>query len=165
MFVSLKKCKDKIRNIFTASRLSKWPDYKEFSHTMIRHGKGDDVHFADENVDTTLDKWQDQLEKSSFISQTADSDQDTMFNDCALEGTVLSFSELYGSQSTNHERSLPNPNVACLNDDQRRCYDIIDRHLQDTLEGKAPPQLLMFIPSEGGVGKSKVIRSMTENFE
>ena len=122
-------------------------------------------HVADENVDTTLDNWREQLEKSSFNSQTADSDQDLAFNNCALEGTVLPFSDLYGPQSTNHERNIPSPNVACLNDDQRRCYDIVDRHLQDTLDGKSPPQLLMFIPGEGGVGKSKVIRSMTENFE
>jgi hypothetical protein len=39
--------------------------------------------------------------------------------------------------------------------DQRRAYDIIDWHLAETLQvaGRAPPQLLMLIPGEGGVGK------------
>jgi hypothetical protein len=41
--------------------------------------------------------------------------------------------------------------------DQRRAYDIIDWHLAETLVGRAPPQLLMLIPGEGGVGKSKTI--------
>ncbi|KAG2122382.1 hypothetical protein BD769DRAFT_1291954, partial [Suillus cothurnatus] len=48
--------------------------------------------------------------------------------------------------------------------DQRRAYDIIDWHLTETLAGRAPPQLLMIIPGEGGVGKSKTIQTITENF-
>jgi hypothetical protein len=50
--------------------------------------------------------------------------------------------------------------------DQRRAYDIIDWHLAETLQvvGRAPPQLLMLIPGEGGVGKSKTIQTITENF-
>jgi len=48
--------------------------------------------------------------------------------------------------------------------DQRRAYDIIDWHLAETLAGQVPPQLLMFIPGEGGVGKSKTIQTIMENF-
>lgn len=48
--------------------------------------------------------------------------------------------------------------------DQRRAYDIIDWHLAETLARQAPPQLLMIIPGEGGVGKSKTIQTITENF-
>ena len=48
--------------------------------------------------------------------------------------------------------------------DQRRAYDIIDSHLQQTLNGQNPSQLLMIIAGEGGVGKSKTIQSITENF-
>lgn len=33
------------------------------------------------------------------------------------------------------------------------------------MNGKTPPQLLMIIPGEGGVGKSKLIQTMTQNFE
>ncbi|KAG2738880.1 hypothetical protein P692DRAFT_201730439, partial [Suillus brevipes Sb2] len=53
---------------------------------------------------------------------------------------------------------------SCLLKDQRRAYDIIDWHLSETLEGHKPPQLLMQIPGEGGVGKSKTIQTITENF-
>ena len=52
-----------------------------------------------------------------------------------------------------------------MNEDQRRAYDIVDWHLHETIEGKSPPQLLMFIPGEGGVGKTKVIRDIIQNFE
>lgn len=52
-----------------------------------------------------------------------------------------------------------------LNSDQKRAYDIVDWHLKDTIAGKKPPQLLMMIPGEGGVGKSKLIQTMTQNFK
>ncbi|OAX31961.1 hypothetical protein K503DRAFT_660445, partial [Rhizopogon vinicolor AM-OR11-026] len=52
----------------------------------------------------------------------------------------------------------------CLLKDQRRAYDIINHHLTETLAGQAPPQLLMHILGEGGVGKSKTIQTITENF-
>jgi len=48
--------------------------------------------------------------------------------------------------------------------EQCRAYDIVDWHLRETLAGKNPPQLLMVIPGEGGVGKSKTIQTITENF-
>ena len=37
--------------------------------------------------------------------------------------------------------------------------------MNETLEGKQPPQLLMMIPGEGGVGKSKLIQTMTRAFQ
>ncbi|KAG1858186.1 hypothetical protein F4604DRAFT_1519565, partial [Suillus subluteus] len=55
-------------------------------------------------------------------------------------------------------------NPSQLLKDQRQAYDIIDWHLEETLAGRAPPQLLMIIPGEGGVGKSKMIQTITENF-
>jgi hypothetical protein len=48
--------------------------------------------------------------------------------------------------------------------DQRRAYDIIDWHLHKSLTGGQPDQLLMIIPGEGGVGKSKTIQSISEKF-
>ena len=48
--------------------------------------------------------------------------------------------------------------------DQQRAYDIIDWHLNETLNGNKPQQLLMIIPGEGGVGKSKTIQTITESF-
>ena len=48
--------------------------------------------------------------------------------------------------------------------EQRRAYNIINWHLHENLAGKQSPQLLMVIPEEGGVGKSKTIQTITENF-
>ncbi|KAJ8585563.1 hypothetical protein M405DRAFT_695218, partial [Rhizopogon salebrosus TDB-379] len=48
--------------------------------------------------------------------------------------------------------------------DQRRAYDIITWHLDQTLAGNNPPPLHMIIHGEGGTGKSKVIQTVTEYF-
>ena len=48
--------------------------------------------------------------------------------------------------------------------DQRRTYDIIDWHLQEFLSRKCPKTLRMIIPGEAGVGKSKTVQTITENF-
>jgi len=55
-------------------------------------------------------------------------------------------------------------NPSYLLQDQRHAHDIIDWNLAETLVGRAPPQLLMLIPREGGVGKLKTIQTITENF-
>jgi PIF1-like helicase len=41
----------------------------------------------------------------------------------------------------------------------------VNWHLNKTTTGKNPPQLLMMIPGEGGIGKSKLIQTMTCAFE
>ena len=48
--------------------------------------------------------------------------------------------------------------------EQHRAYNIINWHLRENLVGKQAPQLLMVIPGEGGVEKSKTIQTITENF-
>jgi len=49
--------------------------------------------------------------------------------------------------------------------DQHRAYDIIDRHLQQFISGKCPkPMRMIMIPGKAGVGKSKTIQTITENF-
>jgi len=62
-----------------------------------------------------------------------------------------------------HEALKPVSRAGLL-EDQRRAFDIIDWHLRETLAGRAPPPLRMIIPGEGGVGKSKTIQSIMENF-
>jgi predicted ATP-dependent serine protease len=51
-----------------------------------------------------------------------------------------------------------------LNKDQHCAYDIVDWHLNEMLAGRISAQLLMVILGEGGVGKSKLIQTMTQNF-
>jgi hypothetical protein len=49
--------------------------------------------------------------------------------------------------------------------DQQRAYDIVIEHLQQTVAGERPPQLLMQLLGEGGTGKTKVIERITQRFE
>ncbi|KIL59324.1 hypothetical protein M378DRAFT_50077, partial [Amanita muscaria Koide BX008] len=51
-----------------------------------------------------------------------------------------------------------------LKADQRRAYEVILWHLQQTLAEKKPPPLRMILYGEGGTGKSKVIQTITEAF-
>lgn len=51
-----------------------------------------------------------------------------------------------------------------LRPDQCRAFDIIIWHLDETLTGNDPPQLLMQIQGEGGMGKSCLIRAVTNVF-
>jgi len=64
------------------------------------------------------------------------------------------------SKATALRAAAPNE----LLEDQWWAYNIIDWHLEQNLSGKCPKQLLMIIPGEAGVGKSKTIQTITENF-
>ncbi|THH12700.1 hypothetical protein EW146_g7451 [Bondarzewia mesenterica] len=62
------------------------------------------------------------------------------------------------------EDALSPANPDQLTEDQRRAFDIIVGHLDQTLAGQKPEPLRMIISGEGGTGKSKVIQSITEAF-
>lgn len=62
------------------------------------------------------------------------------------------------------EMEMTSIDPSCLFAEQRRAYDIVNYHLGQTLDGRKPPQLLMHVPGEGGVGKSKVIQTITDQF-
>ncbi|PBK58624.1 hypothetical protein ARMSODRAFT_854946, partial [Armillaria solidipes] len=51
-----------------------------------------------------------------------------------------------------------------LKEDQRRAYEIIMWHLDETLSGREPPPLRMILYGEGGTGKSRVIQTVTQAF-
>ncbi|KAB5588280.1 Vacuolar membrane-associated protein IML1 [Ceratobasidium theobromae] len=59
---------------------------------------------------------------------------------------------------------LPAIEVTHLNRDQLRAFKIVERHLDLSLNGEHPPQLLMQIQGEGGTGKSTVIHCITDLF-
>lgn len=63
------------------------------------------------------------------------------------------------------EEALTPASVAELKVDQRRAYDIVSWHLDQSLAGKDPPPLRMIISGEGGTGKSKVIQTITNRFQ
>jgi hypothetical protein len=54
-------------------------------------------------------------------------------------------------------------NPTMLNTEQRRAYDIILWHLDQTLAGRKPPPLRLIIHGEGGAGKSKVLQTVNRD--
>jgi hypothetical protein len=60
-------------------------------------------------------------------------------------------------QSKNQMEFVVLTDVENLNDDQQWAYDIVDWHLRETIAAKILSQLLIMIPGEGSVGKSKLI--------
>lgn len=62
------------------------------------------------------------------------------------------------------EEEMPPVEPNCLLEEQRRAYDIVEAHLRGCLRGDNVPPLLMLISGEGGVGKSKLIQTITDLF-
>jgi PIF1-like helicase len=81
-----------------------------------------------------------------------------------MDNSEIAEVELIPSIPMQLSEVLPTIGVDCLFPDQHWAYDIVDWHLQETIKGHNPPQLLMIIPGEGGVGKSETIQAITENF-
>ena len=139
--------------------------------------KGWDVHDEHEvtspaeDVETRLQQWRSQLEQSSL--STSNPDPISNFEEHPCEAGVIPISDLCQEEiDDGMSRRVDDEcmvdtiqnEIDQLNDDQRRAFDIVDWHLNETISGKKPPQLLMVIPGEGGVGKSKVIQTITQNF-
>nr|GAT43543.1 ATP-dependent DNA helicase [Mycena chlorophos] len=55
--------------------------------------------------------------------------------------------------------------VAELNAEQSRAHGIVLDHLQETLAGRSPPQLLMIICGAGGTGKTVLLNAIAQSFE
>ncbi|GAW02204.1 ATP-dependent DNA helicase PIF1 [Lentinula edodes] len=52
-----------------------------------------------------------------------------------------------------------------LNEEQARAHDIVVEHLQKTIAGEGPAQLLLLLQGPGGTGKTVVINAISETFE
>ena len=124
-----------------------------------------DVETAPPNIEAVLDTWKLELQRSSLLSE--ETDLDPQISTTISEPGVCPIADLSDlTRGENKEReTISAIEVDRLNDDQRRAYDIVDWHLRDTIDGNIVPQLLMMIPGEGGVGKSKLIQTITQNFE
>ncbi|GLB44644.1 putative G-quadruplex DNA unwinding [Lyophyllum shimeji] len=72
---------------------------------------------------------------------------------------------VFGSGAVQGEVSLPAVDPSRLREDQRRAYNIVVWHLNQTLAGRKPPPLRMILQGEGGTGKSRVIQTITEAFK
>lgn len=127
-----------------------------------------DVKVANDGVNEVLQNWMLQMEKFAACGDERGLES---YSNSGTSAAVLPFSDLCenvegtGKGPHNDMESILATEVNCLNNDQRRGYDIVDWHLHETIAGKKPPQLLMLIPGEGGVGKSKLIQTISQNFD
>lgn len=114
-----------------------------------------------------LQKWQ-----TAMVDERNEEKDDVIPGPASDFGDVAMIDGLHEDDDEGHisyiqpsiQEHLSPVDPSCLLKDQRRAYDIINWHLSETLAGHKPPQLLMQIPGEGGVGKSKTIQTITENF-
>ena len=142
------------------------------NNEMSWHVKSEtEIDMASDDVDEKLDCWKDELQKSSVAADETTFDLNGF--ERVKDSEVVPISDLWDADNgkgkdivdVDDTNRIMATDIANLNDDQRRAYEILDWHLQETVDGKVPPQLLMFIPGEGGVGKSKLIQTMTRSFE
>lgn len=125
-----------------------------------------DVTVAGPEVDSMLNEWREQLERTTLATDEVVSDS-VSHQPTAPTVTPISTMHIDEPHRDVEEgvECLKSIDVELLNDDQRRAFDIVNWHLMETIEGKKPPQLLMMIPGEGGVGKSKLIQTITQAFQ
>jgi PIF1-like helicase len=120
-----------------------------------------------------LERWKQQMLEDAAkqdilcINETEIDDgiQDVqMLEDMRTEDKTMPEVELIANTVPHIHEQLPAVDASHLLPSQRQAYDIVDWHLQETLAGRNPPQLLMTMVGEGGTGKSQTIQTMTENF-
>lgn len=135
---------------------------------MLRGSKATEADYQ------CLKRWQDAMDKDvAMLNNAREMDIDERITDVGSVEALASVHErgaveVYPTSLTGPsvgEETLVGVNPDELRIDQRRAYDIIDWHLQQTMAGHQIPQLLMIIPGEGGVGKSKTIQTITSNFK
>ena len=170
----------------TSSETSNWRE-EYFAHTAVESARAVNIFDkvpSDWSIDqskklyratdyehTTLLHWMDQMKAAvrdaAHIPSTLDSDlaangsQGPMVEPLAhIESTPTSYVPLLGP-----EQSISNVDHQNLNTEQKRAYDIITWHLDQTLQHRNPPPLRMLIYGEGGTGKSVVIQNVTKAFE
>lgn len=93
------------------------------------------------------------------LEQTYTSGKVTRLDEGDSRGTVSLV-----SSNTTAKSSLPSVDPSELNPDQFCAYNIITWHLDQTLAGLKPLPLQMIIHGEGGMGKSRVIQTVTDYF-
>ena len=174
MSFNMKECKDKIRSMYIhgqlgveAARIWGILPNANLCWQIQEEDKGT-VKIAMENIGNTLDIWQHQLNQSATNDGNLKSDMNVIWH--TMWSEVSAMSDLCNYITNNNLRCdhkteyVLLTDVESLNDDQQHAYNIVDWHLKETMIGTMPPQLLMMIPGEGGVGRSRLIQTMTENF-
>ncbi|CEL56332.1 hypothetical protein RSOLAG1IB_11903 [Rhizoctonia solani AG-1 IB] len=126
-----------------------------------------------------LNKWLGLLEQErTLANEIAQPTENTGAIGAFPPPSVIPINELYDTPYTGgnivdplQEQSITPVAVECLFPEQRRGFDIVQWHLdriilsQNHASEPPPPQLLMLLIGEGGTGKSKVIQTITQQFE
>lgn len=94
-------------------------------------------------------------EMNKGMDMDADAEED-MLEQGGVESLRTKFKTL--------EKDCLPADVKQLLPEQQQAYKIVNWHLNETLMGNSPQQLLMIIPGEGGVSKLKMIQMITQNF-
>ncbi|EUC56046.1 ATP-dependent DNA helicase PIF1, putative [Rhizoctonia solani AG-3 Rhs1AP] len=136
-------------------------------------------------VEQQLKAWLSALKSSRYPNVNSSSSSATQLGNPSDSGTVSLLAYPTGSglsESTSsgdvilcsdslQEQVLDPVSVDELFPEQRRAFDIVKWHLSQTVAtlnsepSHRPPQLLMLLVGEGGTGKSKVIQTITAEFE
>lgn len=114
-----------------------------------------------------LQKWKEQLEQQMRQQGDLTSHQTIHHPTQECDPHVIPFEQLLSTDLIDNDHTIKNGEEIkiSLNEEQRRAYDIIDEHVQQTLEGRRPSQLRIIILGEGGTGKSHTIQAITTNFK
>jgi ATP-dependent exoDNAse (exonuclease V) alpha subunit len=131
--------------------------------TDVKLGTDEDIH--------KMERWKTEMERLMQEEIGLDAESSNDHDRLDEGGDVLPIQELLSrvsstsNTSDDNQQTFGEGDVTCLNEEQRRAFDIVNWHLQKTLAGEQPPQLRMLITGEGGTGKSRVIQAITANFE
>lgn len=134
------------------------------SRVEARVGSGDDYR--------NVIEWQARLNETGAGSEEANDVDFNMLDEGAVERVQHVVAEALGS--VNYlgadggevaEDVISSVNPCDLFEEQRRAYDIVHAQVHRCLRGTDPDPLLMVVSGEGGVGKSKVIQTITALFE
>ena len=144
----------------------------EERHTWM-YALQNEVRSADGHDEIRMARWKDELEalveKEIGVDEESSREHQSLYHegpgDVVPIETLLCENGVVLKTPADDLQMMDEANPTCLNVEQRRAFDIIDWHLQKTLAGEDHPQLRMVILGEGGTGKSRVIQTVTANFE
>ncbi|PSS19942.1 hypothetical protein PHLCEN_2v3115 [Hermanssonia centrifuga] len=144
------------------------PGHWSPTHLDVSSAVGDDV--------SKLAGWQAQMDRDVLAQNSGPSaTAQPVPPSSTQEPSVQPFAEVPGPSVSSRARvevssPLAQPGIfhaadpSILKDDQFRAFDIVRWHLEQVLSDKTPPPLRMVLYGEGGTGKSKVIQTITEEF-
>ena len=136
-------------------------------HKELHNAIADDLH--------NLAVWQKQLEadvrrvnekgKGKDVAMCESGGDVELLATRALNSKTAGTSDVKMIDETESEQLLDAIEPTSLNEEQKRAYDIVMWHLDETIAGHSPPPLRMMTYGEGGTGKSQILQTITAAFK